>query len=102
MSTELVRANPVVDELVTDEGSVVLVSTPSGHRVVRLSLLGQLIREVAVSAIPLDRLASELESWIGSPPGGDGLGLVRRAVADLERDGLVTVRENEAEPVETA
>lgn len=96
MSTEVVHANPVVDELVTDEGSVVLISTPSGHRVVRLSLLGQLIRELTGSAIQVDRLATELESRVGSPPGGDALELVRRAVGDLERDGLVAVRTSEA------
>jgi hypothetical protein len=90
----MVRACPVEDELVTDEGSVVLLRARGSHRVVRLSMLGQLIRELAVEAISVEVLARELESRIGSPPGGSAVELALRAVQALERDGLVAVSEH--------
>src|SRR5690606_19931145 len=51
--SDIIRTGDVVDELVTDEGSVVLVETPRGHNLVRLSLLGQLIRELAAEGISM-------------------------------------------------
>jgi hypothetical protein len=96
MSLEMVHTSPVVDELVTDEGSVVLISTPNGHRVVRLSLLGQLIRELAVGGIAIEDLRRELEAQLGAPRRGDTLALVRGAVEVLRSDGIVTTQ---GEPV---
>jgi hypothetical protein len=87
----MVRTCPVQDELVTDEGSVVLLRARGGHRVIRLSVLGQLIRELAAEAISVELLARELESLIGSAPGGSAVELAMRAVEALERDGLVEV-----------
>lgn len=89
MKDLIVRARPVIDELVTDEGAVVLIDGSGGHRVARLSVLGQLIRELAVEGISLESLVHELESILGPPTEGDASSLVLSAVAELERDRLV-------------
>lgn len=89
----VLRALPVVDELVTEEGAVVLVRTSLSHKVVRLSVLGQLIREIAADGITPTRLVAELSRRLGPPPSGEDVAeLVAAATADLERDGLVALQ----------
>ena len=91
----IVRTCEVVDELVTDDGAVVLVRTQSGHRVVRLSLLGQLIRELAAAGIAMDRLVHELESHLGRSDGPDAEVLTAQSVRAMEADGLVSTHPRE-------
>jgi hypothetical protein len=91
MAGDLVRACPVVDELISDDGAVVLLARAEGHRVVRLSVLGQLIRELAADSITIEHLAEELVLLAGSPPQGDVVQLVAAAVRDLKSDGLVSI-----------
>jgi hypothetical protein len=88
--SDIVQTGDAVDELVTDEGAVVLVKTPRGHNLVRLSVLGQLIRVLAAEGIPLDDLVDELESRLGPAEHGESRQLVAEAVAALEADGLVS------------
>ena len=89
MSEQIVRTCQVVDELATEDGAVVLLAASAGHQLVRLSVLGQVIRELAAEGITAERLAQEVELRIGPPPQGDVAELVAAAVAELERDGLV-------------
>lgn len=86
----VVKACPVLDELVTDEGAVVLFGADGHRRVARLSVLGQLVRELADDEITLESLVDELEAILGPVEGDDATSIVRAAVADLERDGLVS------------
>lgn len=88
--SDIVRTCDVVDELVTDEGAVVLVKAPRGNHVVRLSLLGQLIRELAGEGISFDALVRKLEAELGPAQDGESRRLVADAVAALEADGLVS------------
>ena len=91
MSEQRVRTCQVVDELTAEDGAVVLLAGAAGHLLVRLSVLGQVIRELAADGITTSRLAEEVELRIGPPPQGDVAELVAAAVAELERDGLVTI-----------
>jgi hypothetical protein len=88
--SEIIRTADVVDELETDEGAVVLVETPQGHNLVRLSVLGQLIRELAAEGISMDSLVDELELRLGPAEQGESRQLVVEAVAALQADGLVS------------
>lgn len=87
----VIRTTPVVDELVTEDGAVVLLVAPGGYRVVRLSVLGQLIRELAAGGISMDHLVEELEARLGPSTDGDATTLVASAVVSLGADGLVSV-----------
>ena len=91
MSGPVVSSAPVLDELVGEDGAVVLVAHGSGHRVVRLSVLGQMIRELAADGIPLSTLGAVLVERLGSPAGPDVEGAVRVAVEALAAEGLVAV-----------
>jgi hypothetical protein len=93
--SDIVRTCQVVDELVTDDGAVVLLEAGAGHRVVRLSVLGQLIRELAVDGIPMDRLAAELEARLGPAGDLDALQLTAESVEAMEADGLVSMTPDE-------
>lgn len=88
--SEVIRSCDVVDELVTDEGSVVLQEVGGGHHIARLSVLGQLVRELAAEGISLDALARELESRLGPAAGVDTLQATADAVAVMEAGGLLT------------
>jgi hypothetical protein len=87
-----VWAVEVLDELVGDDGSVVLVAVPGGHRVVRLSTLGQAVRELATGGVPFEKLVAGLVDRFGSPPGpDDAVETVRAAVDSRESEGVVRV-----------
>jgi hypothetical protein len=91
MSGPVVSSAPVLDELVGEDGAVVLVSHGSGHRVVRLSVLGRMIRELAADGIPLSTLGAVLVERLGSPPTPNDQDAVRVAVEALAAEGLVVV-----------
>ena len=91
--SEIVRTCAVVDELVSDDGAVVLIAAASEHRVVRLSVLGQLIRELAGEGVTMDRLVQELETRLGALEDGEARRLTAKAVAALEADGVVSVQQ---------
>lgn len=84
------RTCPVLDELVDEDGAVVLQQDGSGHRVIRLSPLGQLIRELAVEGISLDVLVPALEARLGPPTQGNARDVTAQAVAAMEADGLLS------------
>lgn len=88
--SDIVRTRGVLDELISEDGAVVLVGSTESHRVVRLSVLGQLIRELAIEGISIDSLVGELEVILGPPGEGESTRLVAEAVAALEADGLVS------------
>ena len=80
--TPLLRG-AVIDELVTDDGTVVLVGGTAGGKVVRLSPLGHEILAAVANGLTLAELESEMRSRLGEPPGGDLSALVREAVLAL-------------------
>jgi hypothetical protein len=87
----VVRSAPVLDELVGDDGAVVLMVHETSHRVVRLSVLGQTIRELAADGISSRVLERALVERLGTPDTADVQALVKAAVDDLAAEGLVTV-----------
>ncbi|MGO4599356.1 hypothetical protein [Terrabacter sp. 2RAF25] len=90
MTDPVVTASEVADVLVGDDGSVVLVESAGQHQVLRLSVLGQAVREIAVSGVPLSRLTDELVARFGSA-GPDPAAEVQALVAQLASAGLVRV-----------
>ena len=91
MTDPVVRTRPVVDELVGDDGAVVLVLREDAHRVVRISVLGQLIRELAADGITLNDLESALVEHLGTPEDLNVPALVGAAVDALADEGLLVV-----------
>ncbi|GAB3880203.1 hypothetical protein [Terrabacter terrigena] len=87
--TRLCRGD-VVDELSTDDGTVVLVGRRSSV-VVRLSPLGREILAVVEEGLTLAALESELRSRLGEPQAGDAAALVRAAVVALLEHAVIVV-----------
>jgi hypothetical protein len=87
----VVRSAPVLDQLVGDDGAVVLRVHETTHRVVRLSVLGQTIRELAAHGILSSVLERALVERLGTPDTPDVQALVRAAIEALAAEGLVTV-----------
>ena len=85
------RRGPVVDELSTDEGTVVLVGRDVGSQVVRLSPLGREILAAVGPGPTLTELESVLRSRLGEPGVGDLPALVRSAVLALHEAGVIAV-----------
>lgn len=93
MTGPTVRASAVLDELVSDEGSILLVgSDTAGHRVLRITTLGQAIRELSTQGIALPVLVRELVEIFGSPSGDpeEATRLVEAAVDALVAEGVLT------------
>lgn len=85
---------PIVDDFVTEDGAVVLLSGETG-RVIRLSAVGLAILHIARTRIDIDRLVVELEARFGPPRDGDVRVTVLAMVDQLEDEGLVTTSESE-------
>ncbi|NUR80525.1 MAG: hypothetical protein HOQ21_08790 [Dermatophilaceae bacterium] len=90
MTDPVVTATEVADALVGDDGAVVLVVSGGQHQVLRLSLLGQAIREIAATGVPMSRLTDELVGRFGGA-GADPAADVVALVKQLESAGLVRV-----------
>jgi hypothetical protein len=90
MSDPVVTATSVADVLVGSDGAVVLVESGGAHQVVRLSSMGQAVRELAASGVPLSRLTEGLVGRFGAV-GADPSTAVAAMVAQLESAGLVRV-----------
>lgn len=90
MKDVTVTATAVVDQLVADDGAVVLVDAGGQHRVLRLSAMGQAVREFALSGVPLSRLTDELVERFGAA-GDNPADAVATLVRELESAGLVRV-----------
>ena len=90
MTEPVVRAIAVADALVGDGGAVVLVESSSGHQVVRISPMGQAVREMAAVGVPMSRLTKELVGRFGAAD-GDAATAVEALVAELVSAGLVRV-----------
>ena len=87
------RRGDVVDQLSTDEGTVVLVGRASGGVVVRLSLLGHEILAAVGEGCTVPELESALRSRLGEPDAGDLSSLVRSAVDALREHAVIVVEE---------
>ena len=90
MKDVTVTSTAVVDELVADDGAVVLVDNGGQHRVLRLSVMGQVVREIARPGVSLGRLTDELVDRFGAA-GENPADAVATLVRDLESAGLVRV-----------
>lgn len=87
----VVTALPVVDELITEEGSVVLVPGSGGaSRILRLSSIGSAVRELTTDGMPLGELADRLTERFGAPE-GSAVAAVTDVVATLVEQGLISV-----------
>lgn len=81
---------PVVDEVVEDGESVVLL--PSGRVVVLSALATALLAELGAGPLPVEALAERLVAAFGSPPDDhDGVRTTEAAVVALGEEGLVEV-----------
>ncbi len=88
---QVVTALPVVDELVTDEGSVVLIAGSGGaSRILRLSAIGAAVRELTRDGMSLGDLADRLTERFGAPE-GSAVGIVADLVETLVAQGTVSV-----------
>ena len=83
------RPGDVLDTYSNDEGIVVLVTGTAGHRVVRLSPLGEAVRSAIGPGSSLAEVEVELVSQLGEPPAGDLSELVRSAVLALVDEGVI-------------
>lgn len=95
MTAVWVLTAPVLDELVEADGAVVLLGDDdTGHRVLRITVLGQQIREVAADGIWLPALVQALIERLGPPGDDDGnaVALVEAAAESLADEGIVTLR----------
>ena len=82
----------IVDRLDTAYGTAVLVGTPGGHRVARLSVLGSVLLDVLDEAgepVGLDVLTQELVRRLGEPEGVDPVVAVWQAVQALVDEHVV-------------
>jgi hypothetical protein len=87
------RRGEVVDQLSTDDGTVVLVGRASGGVVVRLSPLGHEILAAVGAGCTVPELESELRSRLGEPDDGDLPSLVRSGVEALLEHAVIVVDE---------
>ena len=85
----MLRSGDLVDTYSTVEGTVVLVAGPTGHRVVRLSPLGDAVRAAIGPGRTLAELEVELVSRLGEPPAGSLSELVRSAVLALVDESVI-------------
>ena len=90
MTEPVVTTSAVVDDLVTEDGAVVLVDSARGPQVLRLSPLAQAVREIAQGGVPLTLLTHDLFERFGAPPDGQS-DAVLAVVEQLASAGVVTV-----------
>lgn len=88
-SSTLLRSGDLLDTYSTAVGTVVLVAGPTGHRVVRLSPLGDAVRAAIGPGRTLAELEVELVSRLGDPPAGGVSELVRSAVLALVDERVI-------------
>jgi hypothetical protein len=88
MIPDRLQAAPVVDELVTHEGAAVLLGGTESV-VMRLSPMGQAIRELASESISLQELVARLHERFGPPPDGDQFLMVRSMVDEMVERGII-------------
>jgi hypothetical protein len=88
-SEALLRPGELRDTYSTDDGTVVLVGAVTGHRVVRLSPLGLVVREAIGTGATLAELEVEMRRRLGEPPTGDLSQLVRSAVLALMHERVI-------------
>jgi len=90
---QVVRTTRVLDELVTDDGAVLLVSIADGHRVLRVSPLAQAVRELARDGMALTDIEREVALRFGRPPTSSVEEAMVAVVESLVEQGVVTVAE---------
>lgn len=86
--SRVVRALPVLDQLSTPDGSVVLVAEGNTARVARVSKLGSAVLELTAAGMPLSELTKHLTHRFGAPS-GEPADVVRSLVEELARQRLV-------------
>jgi hypothetical protein len=87
-----IRPATILDRLDTPDGTVVLVDTGYGHRVIRLSVLGSAVLDTldgAGGSSDLATLTSALVSQLGAPNGIDPEVAVRDVVDALAAERIV-------------
>lgn len=85
----MLRSGDLLDTYSTVEGTVVLVAASTGHRVVRLSPLGDAVRAAIGPGRTLAELEVELVSRLGAPPDGSLSELVVSAVLALVEERVI-------------
>jgi hypothetical protein len=85
----VLRPGDVLDTYSTADGTVVIVGGTAGHRVVRLSPLGEAVRTAVGPGRTVPELEAELRSQLGDPASGNLPRLVMTAVLSLVEEGVI-------------
>jgi hypothetical protein len=97
----VLRPGHVVDEISTEEGTVVMVGLGPSFHVIRLSALGAEVLRLVSPTTTLGRLAQQLRENLGEPPSGNLMELVRAAVLELcQQDVIVAGQGHERDIVD--
>ncbi|KRC87497.1 hypothetical protein ASE25_17380 [Terrabacter sp. Root85] len=96
------RCREFVDELTTDEGTLVLVGGDPWGRVVRLSPLGLEILDAIGAGLTLQELEAELLDRMGEPPGGQLTERVRESVLALLSAEVISAGQGTKETIGTS
>ena len=94
MNSPVVHTAVVLDELVSDDGALLLVGDDvTGHRVLRITILGQEIRDLASDGIALPTLVDELLEIFEAPSDDpeEATRLVKTAVEAFVAEGVLTL-----------
>jgi hypothetical protein len=94
MTPVVVHAVAVLDELISDDGGLLLVGDDiAGHRVLSITVLGAEIRELAKGGITLPVLVDELTEIFGAPSedSREPTAIVVAAVEALAAEGVLTL-----------
>lgn len=84
-----VQAVAVSEQLAADDSPDLLVM--QGEQMIRLGPVGRCVYEQAQRSISIDDLVCACVRVLGPAPGGLARDLVRAAVDDLSRQGLVVI-----------
>jgi hypothetical protein len=92
MTTDVVHATRLVDQLEVDDGAVVLVESGDRARVLKVSAVALTLLTLAQGGATLRSIGFELSARFGPPSDGSIDDAVSELVDELARQGLVEVR----------
>ncbi len=92
MTTDVVRATPLVDQLEVDDGAVVLVESRDGARVLKVSAMALTLLNLAQDGATLKSIGLELSAVYGPPDDRPIDDAVSALVEALARQRLVEVQ----------